>query len=44
MSILPAPRDVAGVEVYAGPSTVPLQFSGADRRCGMVLVWTKDGY
>lgn len=44
MSILPAPRDVAGVEVYAGAATVPLQFGGADRRCGMVLVWTKDGY
>ena len=44
MSILPAPRDVAGVEVYSGPASVPLQFSGADRRCGMVLVWTKDGY
>jgi hypothetical protein len=44
MSILPAPRDVAGVEIYSGPSSVPLQFGGADRRCGMVLVWTKDGY
>ncbi len=44
MTLLPAPRDVAGVEIYSGPASVPLQFGGADRRCGMVLVWTKDGY
>lgn len=44
MELLPSPRDVAGVEIYSGPATVPMQFGGQDKRCGMVLVWTKDGY
>lgn len=37
------PRDIAGVEVYAGPAAIPLEFSrtGADSFCGLVVVWTK---
>jgi hypothetical protein len=44
LEMLPNPRELAGIEIYAGPSTVPAQFSGLDRRCGMVIVWTRDGY
>jgi hypothetical protein len=43
VELLPRPKEIAGIEVYAGPSGVPAQFAGPDRRCGMVLIWTKDG-
>jgi len=43
LDLLPPPRDIGGIEVYAGSSTIPLQFSGFDRGCGVILVWTKDG-
>ena len=42
LELLPTPREIAGIEVYDGPATVPAQFNGLDRRCGMVLVWTRD--
>jgi hypothetical protein len=41
---LPAPKALAGIEVYSGPATIPLSYkttSGAF--CGTILVWTKDG-
>ncbi len=44
LDLLPSPRDLAGIEVYAGSSTVPAQFGGANRGCGVILVWTKAGY
>ena len=43
MDLLPPPKMISGIEVYAGAATAPLQFAGNDRRCGMILVWTKDG-
>jgi len=43
VELLPRPKEVAGIEVYGGPSGAPSQFGGADRACGMVLIWTKDG-
>jgi len=43
LDLLPSPRDLGGIEVYAGPSTVPPQYSGPDRSCGVILIWTKDG-
>lgn len=43
VELLPRPREIAGIEVYGGPSGTPSQFGGIDRRCGMVLIWTKDG-
>jgi hypothetical protein len=42
LELLPTPREIAGFEIYAGAATVPVQFSGLDRRCGMILVWTRD--
>jgi hypothetical protein len=32
------PGDVAGIEVYAGPSEAPPQYSNGD--CGSILIWT----
>ena len=43
LELLPPPRDLAGIEVYAGPATIPPQFNGYNRGCGVILVWTKDG-
>ena len=33
--------NVAGVEVYRGPSDVPAAWRGYRSRCGIVLVWTR---
>ena len=44
LDLLPAPREIAGIEVYAGASTIPPQFSGYDRGCGVILIWTKDSH
>jgi hypothetical protein len=43
LDLLPPPREIAGIEVYAGSATIPPQFSGMNRGCGVILVWTKDG-
>lgn len=42
LELLPNPKEIMGFEIYAGASTVPPQFNGLDRRCGMILVWTRD--
>lgn len=44
LDLLPPPKQIAGIEVYTGPASVPPQFGGADRRCGVIAVWTRDGY
>lgn len=43
LDLLPSPKDIGGIEVYAGPSTTPPQYKGFDRSCGVILIWTKDG-
>jgi hypothetical protein len=43
LDLLPPPREISGIEVYAGSATIPPQFSGMNRGCGVILVWTKDG-
>jgi hypothetical protein len=37
------PREVYGVEIYAGPATLPAQYQsmGRDGYCGLILVWTR---
>ena len=37
----PLPSQIAGIEVYGRPSTAPVQFAGADRSCGLILIWTR---
>ena len=44
LELLPPPKQIAGIEVYSGASSIPPQFGGPDRRCGVVAVWTRDGY
>ncbi|MDB4873696.1 MAG: hypothetical protein JWM41_142 [Gemmatimonadetes bacterium] len=44
LDLLPSPKEIAAIEVYAGSSTIPPQFNGYNRGCGVILVWTKDGY
>lgn len=33
--------DVAGIEVYRGPSETPGEFMGSQSMCGVVVIWTK---
>ncbi len=42
---LPPPSEIAGIEVYLGPATIPLQYKRRRMpyKCGLILVWTKDG-
>jgi hypothetical protein len=35
------PDDVAAIEVYPGPATVPASLQGAATACGAVYIWTK---
>lgn len=37
------PEEIAGIEVYLGPSTIPAEFSSVrrDAPCGLIMVWTK---
>ena len=34
-----------GIEVFGGPSTIPLQYGGTgnNKWCGLIAIWTKDG-
>jgi hypothetical protein len=40
---LPRPRDLAGIELYSGAATIPLQYktNRGGGFCGVILVWTK---
>jgi hypothetical protein len=42
---LPSPKDLAGIELYSGAATTPLQYktTSGGGFCGVILVWTKDG-
>jgi hypothetical protein len=37
------PEDVEAIEIYAGPSTIPVQFSPRPRSytCGAIVIWTR---
>lgn len=43
LDLLPSPKDIGGIEAYSGAATIPPQFGGFDRGCGVILVWTRDG-
>lgn len=43
LDLLPSPKELAGIEVYSGASTIPPQFNGFNRGCGVILIWTRDG-
>jgi hypothetical protein len=42
---LPSPKEIAGIEVYTGPGTIPLQYKNTHGAgfCGVVLLWTRSG-
>ncbi len=44
LDLLPSPKWIAGIEVYGGAATIPPRYSGMNRGCGVILIWTKDGY
>jgi hypothetical protein len=41
--LLPPTIDIHGIEVFAGPSSIPLQYgaTGAGKWCGMIAIWTR---
>jgi hypothetical protein len=41
--MLVLPHEVAGIEVYRGPSEIPAEYQGADARCGAIVIWTHGG-
>ena len=41
---LPRPDEIHGIEVFAGPASIPLQYGGlggAEKWCGLIAVWTR---
>jgi hypothetical protein len=40
---LPRPDEIHGIEVFAGPSSIPVQYggTGSGKWCGMIAVWTR---
>jgi len=40
---LPPPYELAGIEIYSGPATIPLQYKRSDAGCGVILFWTRTG-
>jgi hypothetical protein len=40
---LPRPEDVHGIEVFAGASSIPLQYNstGKNQWCGLIAIWTR---
>lgn len=36
------PDEIEAIEAYAGPARLPIQFSGPDSACGVILVWLRD--
>ena len=35
-----SPSEIAGIEVYRGPSELPAEFGGSVGRCGAIVIWT----
>lgn len=41
---LPSPKEIAGLELYLGPATMPAQYKrSSGSKCGIILIWMKDG-
>lgn len=41
LNMLPRTDEISGIEVYAGPATVPAQFAMGGVVCGAIIFWTK---
>jgi hypothetical protein len=44
LELLPPPKQLAGIEVYTAAGTTPQQYAGTNSGCGVILIWTRDGY
>jgi hypothetical protein len=42
---LVVPREIAGMEIYSGPATIPVQYKSTTGGgfCGVILLWTRIG-
>lgn len=40
---LAVPKDLAGIEIYSSPATIPLQYKTSGASCGVILLWTRVG-
>jgi hypothetical protein len=40
---LPRPEEIYGVEVFAGPASIPVQYGGIGQNkwCGLIAIWTR---
>jgi hypothetical protein len=47
LNLLPSPKEIMGIEIYSGPSSVPQWLPNgpvsSGHRCGVIVVWTRDG-
>lgn len=43
LNVLPPPREIAGIEIYTSSITIPPQFAYSNPKCGLIVVWTRDG-
>jgi Carboxypeptidase regulatory-like domain len=43
LSMLPPLNEIAGIEIYQASGAIPPQFSYAAPKCGLLIVWTRDG-
>jgi hypothetical protein len=43
MMQLPPPDQIHGIEVFAGPGSIPPKYNGAgnDKQCGLIAIWTR---
>ncbi|HMA23004.1 MAG TPA: carboxypeptidase regulatory-like domain-containing protein, partial [Gemmatimonadaceae bacterium] len=43
LRLLPKPEEIHGIEVFAGPASIPVQYAGSgdDKWCGMIAIWTR---
>jgi hypothetical protein len=43
LRLLPKPEEIHGIEVFAGPASIPLQYggSGSNKWCGLIAIWTR---
>lgn len=39
------PKEIYGIEIYAGPSTIPAEYlsAAANSNCGLIMIWTFGG-
>lgn len=40
---LPRPEEIHGIEIFAGPASIPVQYGGggSNKWCGLIAVWTR---